>query len=92
MISYLRAQGITLIYDPDEHTLSDGTYAAVPVTLDRKRRQIKRAEPAGRTPTVAGGRAWVTLQLGLTDIPEDNRRVLAARSCLHHMIIQRAIS
>jgi hypothetical protein len=39
MISYLRARGITLIYDPDEHTLSDGTYAAVSVTLDRKRRQ-----------------------------------------------------
>ena len=39
MISYLRAKGITLIYDPDEHTLSVGTHSTTSVTLDRKRRQ-----------------------------------------------------
>ena len=38
MISYLRAQGITLSYDPNEHTLRVGTgaHAPVSVTLDRK--------------------------------------------------------
>ena len=41
MISHLRAKGITLIYDPDEHTLSVGSHAPVSVTVDRK-------TPAGR--------------------------------------------
>lgn len=38
MISYLRAQGITLIYDPNEHTLAvgAGAHGPVSVTLDRK--------------------------------------------------------
>jgi len=40
-ISYLRTQDITLIYDPDEHTLRAGTHGPVSVTLDRK-------TPAGR--------------------------------------------
>ena len=35
-ISYLRTQDITLIYDPDEHTLRAGTHGPVFVTLDRK--------------------------------------------------------
>jgi hypothetical protein len=38
MISYLRAKGITLVYDPDEHTLRAGTHGPVPVTIDRKTR------------------------------------------------------
>jgi len=36
LISYLRAQGITLIYDPDGHTLRAGTRSAVSVTIDRR--------------------------------------------------------
>jgi hypothetical protein len=38
MISYLRAQDITLTYDPSEHTLRVGTdaHGPVSVTLDRK--------------------------------------------------------
>ena len=36
MISYLRAQGITLIYDPDERALRVGTHGPVSVTIDRK--------------------------------------------------------
>jgi len=40
-ISYLRTQNITLIYDPDEHTLRADTHGPVFVTLDRK-------TPAGR--------------------------------------------
>ncbi len=35
-ISYLRAQGITLIYDPDERTLRAGADGAASVTLGRK--------------------------------------------------------
>ena len=65
MISYLRAQGITLIYDPDEHTLR----ARHPQPHIRHHRpqnagskEITKAESAGRAPTAAGGRAWVTLQ------------------------------
>ena len=39
VISYLRAKGITLTYDPDEDTLRAGTHSPASVTLDRKRRQ-----------------------------------------------------
>jgi hypothetical protein len=34
--SYLRTRGITLIYDPDEHTLRAGTHGPVSVTIGRK--------------------------------------------------------
>ena len=36
LISYLRAQGITLTYDPDEHTLRAGTHGAVSITIHRR--------------------------------------------------------
>ena len=36
MIGYLRAQGITLIYDPGQHTLRTGTHSPISVTTDRK--------------------------------------------------------
>jgi len=39
LISYLRAKGITLTYDPGEDTLRAGTDGSVSVTIDRKRRQ-----------------------------------------------------
>jgi site-specific DNA recombinase len=43
MISYLRAKGITIIYDPGQRTLCAGSHAPVPVTIDSpstaKRRQ-----------------------------------------------------
>jgi hypothetical protein len=42
MISYLRAQGITLIYDPDEHTLRAGAHGPVAVTTDRKTPAARR--------------------------------------------------
>jgi hypothetical protein len=42
MISFLRAQGITLIYDPDEHILRAGTHGPVPVTIDRKTPAARR--------------------------------------------------
>ena len=42
MISYLRAKDITLIYDPDEHTLSVGTHSTMSVTLDRKTPAARR--------------------------------------------------
>jgi site-specific DNA recombinase len=45
MISYLRAQGITLTYDRDEHTLRADTHDPVSVTLDRKRK--KQGDNAG---------------------------------------------
>jgi hypothetical protein len=35
IISYLRAQGVALTYDQDEHTLRAGTHGPVPVTIDR---------------------------------------------------------
>jgi hypothetical protein len=42
MISYLQAKGITLICDPDEHTLRAGTHGPVPVTIDRKTPAARR--------------------------------------------------
>jgi hypothetical protein len=42
MISYLRAKGITLIYDPDEHTPRAGTHGPVPVTIGRKTPAARR--------------------------------------------------
>ena len=42
MISYLRAKGITLIYDPDEHTMRVGTHGAVSVTIDRRSPTARR--------------------------------------------------
>ena len=36
MISFLRAKGITLIYDLDEHTLRAGTHGPASVTIGRK--------------------------------------------------------
>ena len=64
MISYLRAQDITLIYDPDEHQRVS-THSAVPVTIDRSTptaKEITQAESRGRAPAAAEGRARVTLQ------------------------------
>jgi site-specific DNA recombinase len=45
MISYLRAQDITLTYHPDEHTLRADTHGPVSVTLARKRK--KQGDNAG---------------------------------------------
>ena len=42
MINYLRTQGITLIYDPDEHTLRAGAHDPVSVTIDRKTPTARR--------------------------------------------------
>jgi hypothetical protein len=39
MISHLRARGVTLIYDPDEHTLRAGPHSPISVTPTAKRRQ-----------------------------------------------------
>jgi site-specific DNA recombinase len=36
LISYPRARGITLTYDPGEHALRAGTHGAVSVTIDRR--------------------------------------------------------
>jgi hypothetical protein len=36
LISYLRAKGITLTYDPGEHTIRAGTHDPVSVTIDRR--------------------------------------------------------
>jgi site-specific DNA recombinase len=42
MISYLRAKGITLIYDPDDRTLRAATHGHVFVTIDRKTPAARR--------------------------------------------------
>ena len=42
LISYLRARGITLTYDPDEHTLRAGTHGPMSVTIDRKTPAARR--------------------------------------------------
>jgi site-specific DNA recombinase len=42
LISYLRVKGITLTYDPDEHTLRAGSHGPVSVTIDRKTSAARR--------------------------------------------------
>ena len=42
LISYLRVKGITLTYDPDEHTLRAGSQSPVSVTIDRKTPAARR--------------------------------------------------
>jgi len=42
VISYLRAKGITLIYDPVQRTLCAGSHAPVSVTIDRKTPAVRR--------------------------------------------------
>jgi site-specific DNA recombinase len=42
MISHLRAKGITLIYDPDEHTLRTGAHDSASVTINRKTSAARR--------------------------------------------------
>jgi site-specific DNA recombinase len=42
MISHLRARGVTLIYDPDEHTLRAGPHSPISVTTDRKTPAARR--------------------------------------------------
>ena len=42
LISYLRVKGITLIYDPDEHTLRAGSRSPMSVTIDRKTPAARR--------------------------------------------------
>jgi hypothetical protein len=59
LISYLRATGITLIYDPDERTFRAGTHSPVSVIIDANdgSKEITRAGPAGGASTTAGGRS-----------------------------------
>jgi hypothetical protein len=59
IVSHLRAKGITLTFDPDEHTLRVGTHGPSirhhrPQNAGRK--EIIRAQSAGRAPTAAEGR------------------------------------
>jgi site-specific DNA recombinase len=42
LISYLRAKGITLTYDPGKHTLRAGTQSSLSVTIDRKTPTARR--------------------------------------------------
>jgi len=42
LISYLRVKGITLTYDPDEHTLRAGSHGPMSVTIDRKTPTARR--------------------------------------------------
>ena len=42
VIDYLQIQGITLIYNPDEHTLRAAAHDPVSVTIDRKRPTARR--------------------------------------------------
>ena len=42
VISYLRAKGITLNYDPVQRTLCAGSHAPVSVTIDRKTSAVRR--------------------------------------------------
>ena len=42
LISYLRVKGITLTYDPDEHTLRADTHGLASVTIDRRSPTARR--------------------------------------------------